>query len=207
MRDSGQAAIRAGVPAAPLRPPAPPPPGPMSTTQPAARMTSRSCSITTTVAPVGLHGELAVHAGDDHRAVRWLERAVDDEEVPVLDAGAGHRVALRADEVGRGRPRDQQLVEVERALDILLGGRREPRHDRRGHERRPRGWRRLHGRDGPCRPFPLAFHVMTAGCSITCVPPWKRIISPPPFRDIRQGVASAPPCPFRGDPRSLRPVP
>ena len=41
-----------GVPVATMRPPSLPPPGPMSTIQSAARMTSRSCSITITVAPL-----------------------------------------------------------------------------------------------------------------------------------------------------------
>ena len=47
----GFALISDGVPVATTRPPALPPPGPMSTTQSAARMTSRSCSITSTVTP------------------------------------------------------------------------------------------------------------------------------------------------------------
>ena len=44
--------ISAGVPTATMRPPSLPPPGPMSTIQSAERITSRSCSITTTVAPL-----------------------------------------------------------------------------------------------------------------------------------------------------------
>jgi len=115
-----------------------------------------------TVAAVGLHGELAVHAGDDHRAVLRLERAVHDQEVAVLHAGAGHRVALRADEVGRGGTRDQQLVEVERPLDVLLGGRGEPRHHGGRHERRLRARRRLHRRNRPGRRLLLAFHGMVS---------------------------------------------
>ena len=42
----------AGVPDATISPPAAPPPGPMSTRKSALRITSRSCSITTTVAPL-----------------------------------------------------------------------------------------------------------------------------------------------------------
>lgn len=46
------ARISCGVPAATIRPPASPPPGPMSITKSALRITSRSCSMTITVAPL-----------------------------------------------------------------------------------------------------------------------------------------------------------
>lgn len=45
------ARIASGVPSATILPPILPPPGPISTIQSALRITSRSCSITSTVAP------------------------------------------------------------------------------------------------------------------------------------------------------------
>lgn len=48
----GLAATCSGVPVATMRPPLSPPPGPMSMIQSALAITSRSCSMTTTVAPL-----------------------------------------------------------------------------------------------------------------------------------------------------------
>ena len=54
VRLSGLARICSGVPAATMRPPSVPPPGPMSMMKSALRMTSRSCSMTRTVAPLSI---------------------------------------------------------------------------------------------------------------------------------------------------------
>ena len=85
------------------------------------------------VAAVGLHGEVSVHACDDHIAVCWAEGAVDNEQVAIGDARAGHRVALDAHEVSGGGPPHEKLVEVERRLEVLLGRRGEPRHNGTGN--------------------------------------------------------------------------
>ena len=76
------------------------------------------------------HGEVAVHAGDDDVAVGGAKGAVDHEEVAVGDARADHRIALDAHEVRGGGSLHQQLVEVERWFEILLGGRWKPRYHR-----------------------------------------------------------------------------
>ena len=44
-----------------------------------------------------------------------------------------------ADQMRRRQKGDRQLVQVERPLDVLLGGRREAGGDRRGYERRRGG--------------------------------------------------------------------
>ena len=85
---------------------------------------------TALVAAVGLHGEVAVHAGDDHVAVGWAERAVNDEQVAVADPRADHRVALDAHEVRGGRTLYQKFIQVKRRLQVLFGWRREPRYHR-----------------------------------------------------------------------------
>ena len=73
-----------------------------------------------------LHSEVAVDACDDYVAVRRTEGPVDNEQVAVGDPRAGHRVALDAHEVGGGGPLDEKLVQVERRLEVLLGGRGDP---------------------------------------------------------------------------------
>jgi hypothetical protein len=54
-----------------------------------------------------------------------LGRPVHDQQVAVLDAGAGHRVAAAADEGGRGRVLDQVAIQVDPALQVVPGGRRD----------------------------------------------------------------------------------
>ena len=61
--------------------------------------------------------------------------AVDDRDIAGKDAGAGHALALDADREGGGRMLDQQLVKIERPVDIVLGRRRKSRSGRPGHHR------------------------------------------------------------------------
>ena len=48
--------------------------------------------------------------------------AVDNEKVAVENSGIAHGLALRADEKGRGRAADQMQIEIELALDMVVGG-------------------------------------------------------------------------------------
>ena len=61
--------------------------------------------------------------------------AVDDRDIAGKNAGAGHALALDADGEGGGRMLDQQLVEIERPVDVVLGRRRKSRGGRPGHHR------------------------------------------------------------------------
>src|SRR5690606_6609690 len=55
-----------------------------------------------------------------------LPGPVDDEDVAVVDAGPAHGVAAGADEVRRRGVLDDEVVEVEDAVDGVVGGRGEP---------------------------------------------------------------------------------
>ena len=46
----------------------------------------------------------------------------DNEKVAVENSGVAHGFALRADEKGRGRAADQMQIEIELALDMVVGG-------------------------------------------------------------------------------------
>ena len=84
-------------------------------------------------AAVGLDREVAIYAGDDDIAAGWAERTVDDKEVSVVDSLADHRLALNLDEERGGGALHQQLVQVERRLLVLFGGRGESRAAPCGH--------------------------------------------------------------------------
>ena len=66
-----------------------------------------------------LEGQSAVLFRHDEVAVGRLEGAVHHQQVAVVDAGAGHRLAVHADEEGRLAVRDEMFVQVE----AVVGGR------------------------------------------------------------------------------------
>lgn len=70
MRLSGQFLTSDTEPATTTRPPASPPSGPMSMIQSALRITSKSCSITTTVAPVF---NQAVDDAEKCLDIKWVQ--------------------------------------------------------------------------------------------------------------------------------------
>ena len=67
-----------------------------------------------------LHREFIIHAGDHDGAVARFEAAVDHENIARADSRSRHGVARGADEKCRGRPVNQQFVQIQRRLDILL---------------------------------------------------------------------------------------
>lgn len=71
-----------------------------------------------------LHREIAVDHCDDHLAARWLQGAVYHQNVVMVDAGADHGVPCHPHKEGSGRVLDHELVEIETALDIIIGRRR-----------------------------------------------------------------------------------
>jgi hypothetical protein len=85
--------------------------------------------------PVTLHRERAIDQCQDDVAIDRLAGPVDDRDIAGKDASAGHALALDANRESGGRMLDQQLVEIERPVDIVLGRRRKPAGRRPGHHR------------------------------------------------------------------------
>ena len=82
------------------------------------------------------HGQLAVEHGDHDIVVLGLQRAVHDQDIPVVQPDPLHRVTGESDVVGRGGVLDQQLVQIEVAI---VGGRGESSGDQRQHQRACQG--------------------------------------------------------------------
>lgn len=68
-----------------------------------------------------LDGELAIDDGDDDAPVHRFEGTIHDEQIAIMDAEAGHRVSLHADEEGGFLMFDQVFVEAEARLEIVGG--------------------------------------------------------------------------------------
>ena len=103
------AATSSGVPAATIRPPASPPSGPRSMTQSAVLITSRLCSMTSTVLPASTKPCSTSAAASDVVEVQAGGRLVEEVERPagaLLDQLAGELdpLGLAAGERGRGWP-------------------------------------------------------------------------------------------------------
>ena len=81
-----------------------------------------------------LEGELAMQGGDDDPPIALFDRAIDDQQIPVVDPGPDHRVAGGADKVGGRGVQDQVLVEVDALLDMIVGGRGEAGGDSHAEE-------------------------------------------------------------------------
>ena len=60
--------------------------------------------------------------GDDDIPGLGRDGAVDNEKVAVEYSGIAHGFALRADEKGGRRTADQMQVQIELALDMVVGG-------------------------------------------------------------------------------------
>ena len=85
--------------------------------------------------PEQLHREIPVKHGDDDLALPQRDRAIHDQDVAALGSGIAHRIAQDTDKEGGCRVADEMLVEVERALHVVLGWRREPGLDVGGGQR------------------------------------------------------------------------
>ena len=66
------------------------------------------------------HGELPVDHRHDDLAINRGDRAVDNQDVPVVDVDILHGAALRPNEEGGHRVADKLLVEVNRPLDVIV---------------------------------------------------------------------------------------
>ena len=86
------------------------------------------------LAAVTLHRELSGQQRQHDRAVDRRAGAIDHGNVARKQSGAGHAFARDPHREGRGRVLDQQLVEIERTVQIVVGRRRKPAGRRRGHQ-------------------------------------------------------------------------
>ena len=66
--------------------------------------------------------QLAMQDGDDDIVGLGRDGAVDNEKVAVENPGIAHGFALRADEKGRRWATDQMQIQIELALDVVVGG-------------------------------------------------------------------------------------
>ena len=86
-----------------------------------------------------LHRELAVEDGDHDVGVLRLQGAVHNQDIAVVQPGALHRIAGQADVERGGRVLNQQLVEVEVAVQVIVGGRGESGRDQCEKQRSRQG--------------------------------------------------------------------
>ena len=75
------------------------------------------------IAAVGLHGKISINACDDDITACGAERAVDNQEVSIVNPGIDHRIALNTDKVGGSRTLDEKFVQIKGRLEVLLGRR------------------------------------------------------------------------------------
>ena len=74
-----------------------------------------------------LHREFTIQRGNDDAIVSSLHRAIDDEQIAIMYPCAEHGIALRPKKERGGAVVDEVLVQVELAVHIVLGRRRETR--------------------------------------------------------------------------------
>ena len=73
------------------------------------------------VTAVGLHGKIAVNAGDDDITTCWAKRTVNNQKVAVVNSGFDHGIALDSDKVGGSRSLDEKFIQIKGRLEVLLG--------------------------------------------------------------------------------------
>src|SRR5690606_39912929 len=69
-----------------------------------------------------LDGQLAVQRRHDDVPALRLDGPIHHQHVARVDARTHHRLALDGDEVSGDRVLDDELVEVERLVDVVVGG-------------------------------------------------------------------------------------
>ncbi len=68
------------------------------------------------------HGEFTVDHRDHHRAVLTGNRAIDHEQITIMNSSSLHRSSTCSQKEGGCRVGDEFLVQVERAFDVVVGG-------------------------------------------------------------------------------------
>lgn len=84
-----------------------------------------------------LDRELAVDDGHDDVFVTGRFRPVDDEQVAVVQVRIDHGIPVHMGEEGRGGMLDEVLMQVERFLEVIVGGRGEAGRDALREVRNP----------------------------------------------------------------------
>src|SRR6478752_5790635 len=105
-----------------------------------------------------LDGQFSVQDGYDYGPVLGFQGPVDDQFIPVADAGAFHRVSGDPHDVRAGDVLDQMLVQVNPPIKVVLGRRGVPGRDgdRRDQHRQQRHARIYHaGTDNNAHNTPL----------------------------------------------------
>jgi hypothetical protein len=65
--------------------------------------------------------QFAVDGRNDDPAILWFEGSIDNEKIPIMDAGSPHRMTGYAGKKGRGRVFDQMGIEVQSLVDVVIG--------------------------------------------------------------------------------------
>ncbi|KQQ84128.1 hypothetical protein ASF73_16295 [Xanthomonas sp. Leaf131] len=89
---------------------------------------------------------ITIPDGQHDVAIDRTHRAVNDQDVPVADAGQDHAPALGAVEKGGRRVADQHLVQIKLVVLEILGGRGEAELDPKRADRQPQRRRIAAGR-------------------------------------------------------------
>lgn len=69
-----------------------------------------------------LHGQVAVHNGDDHMVVPGLDGSVHHQDVVVKDSGLNHGMPTSTQEVGGLGVPDQHLDQIDALGTQVVGG-------------------------------------------------------------------------------------
>lgn len=81
-------------------------------------------------------GQFTVHNGNDDIVGLRGDSPVDDEQIAIENPSAAHGLPGRTYKEGRGRPPHQMLVEIELALDVVIGRTWEASLNRRTEQRK-----------------------------------------------------------------------
>ena len=69
-----------------------------------------------------LDGEFAIDHGNDNTAITWLNRAIYNQKITIVDAKAGHRATFDLDEKCSFLVFNQVVVEIDSLLGVIVSG-------------------------------------------------------------------------------------
>ena len=65
--------------------------------------------------------EFAIDDGNDDTPITGRQRTIDDQHIPGMDAGLPHGLSGHPDEKGCCRMLNEVLIEIEGAIEIIIG--------------------------------------------------------------------------------------